>query len=102
MNKLMPCNMTDLLHNEHYRITTIELTAGMNMPRHFSDCEGFLIVEKGNALLIYPGETYELHSGSNMSIPPNEHHLIKVIDDFKAYLILGNKSSITFPEVVSN
>lgn len=99
MNTLTPYNMTELLYNEHYKIATIELTAGTNMPRHFSDCEGYLIVEKGNALLIYPGETYELSSGSNLSIPPNEHHLIKVIEDFKAYLILGNKSSVTFPEL---
>ncbi|MEO6849124.1 MAG: cupin domain-containing protein [Mucilaginibacter sp.] len=88
--------MQELQKNDHYKIIAVELSAGTNMPRHVSTSDAYIIVESGNALLIYRGETYELTPGSNMSIPSHEPHILKVIEDFKAYLVLANDAMITY------
>jgi len=88
--------MKEIEANDHYKILKVELSAGTNMPRHFATSDAYVIVESGNALFICEGETCELKKGSNLSIPANEPHLLKVIEDFNAYIILANDAQITF------
>lgn len=87
--------MKELQTNDHYKVVKVELPAGANMPRHFVTSDAFIIVESGNALLIYKGEVHELKPGSNLSIPANESHLLKIITDFKAFIILANDALIS-------
>jgi quercetin dioxygenase-like cupin family protein len=91
--------MVELQTNDHYKVARIELPAGTNMPRNFATSDAYLIVESGNALLIYKGETLELVNGTNFSIPAHEPHILKVISDFKAFIVLANDAKITYPEV---
>jgi quercetin dioxygenase-like cupin family protein len=88
--------MEELQRNDHYKVISIEIPAGTNMPRHFATSDAYVIVESGNALLVYKGETTELRKGSNLSIPSHEPHLFKVIEDFKAYIVLANDAVITY------
>lgn len=88
--------MQELQTNDHYKVVKVELAAGTNMPRHFATSDAYVIVESGNALLICRNETHELIRGSNMSIPAHEPHLLKIIDDFKAYIVLANDAMITY------
>ena len=88
--------MKELEKNEHYKILTVELAAGTSMPRHLATSDAYIIVESGDALLIFKGETYELSPGSNMSIPSREPHLLKVIRDFKAFVVLAKDAVIDF------
>ena len=44
--------------------------------------------------MIFRGETYELSQGSNMTIPSREPHLLKVIRDFKAFVVLAKDAVI--------
>ena len=57
-----------------------------------------MIVESGKALLIFAGETYELSKGVNMPIPANEQHMLKILEDFKAYIVLANTAGIQFSD----
>jgi len=82
--------------NDHYKIIAVELHAGNNMPRHFSTSDAYIIVEYGNALLIFKDETYELNAGSGMAIPSRQPHLLKVISDFKALVVLAKDAVIDF------
>jgi quercetin dioxygenase-like cupin family protein len=91
--------MKEIETNDHYKILKVELPAGTNMPRHFATSDAFVIVESGNALFICKGETCELKKGSNFSIPARELHILKVIEDFKAYIVLANDALITFVTV---
>ena len=75
--------------NEHYKEVKVELAAGVNMPSHVATTDVFVIVESGDALVIHKGETCELGPGSNEAIPAHEPHLLKVISDFKAFIILA-------------
>ncbi|MGN6396733.1 MAG: cupin domain-containing protein [Mucilaginibacter sp.] len=88
--------MEELIRNNQYRILKVELPAGTNMPRHFATSDAFIIVESGNALLIYKGETFELHAGANQCISSHEEHILKVIEDFKALIVLGSDGVITY------
>lgn len=90
--------MKQLQTNEHFQVVKIELTAGANMKRHIATSDAYLIVEDGNALLIYAGETYELSKGETFLIPANEQHMLKIIDDFKAWIVLANGAQIRYFE----
>lgn len=89
--------MQELLKNDHYKVVRVELPAGASMPRHFVTSDAFVMVESGSALLICKGETCELVGGSNLSIPALEPHLLKVITNFKAFIVLANDAVITYP-----
>jgi len=90
--------MKQLQTNEHFQVVKIEFAAGANMKRHIATSDAYLIVEDGNALLIYAGETYELSKGETFLIPANEQHMLKIIDDFKAWIVLASTAQIKYPE----
>ena len=93
---LILTGMQELQKNEHYKVVKVEFPAGTNTSRHIATSDAFVIVESGDALLVYEGETHELGSGSYESIPAFEPHLLKVISDFKAYIILANDAEINY------
>lgn len=88
--------MKEIEKNDHYKIVAVELQAGTNMPKHLATSDAYIFVESGDALLIFKGETYELTPGSNMSIPSHEPHLLKVIRDFKAFVVLAKDAIVDF------
>lgn len=88
--------MQQLQINDHYKVVKVEMPAGVNMPQHYATSDAFVMVESGNALLIYKNETCELKQGSSLSIPSHEPHILKVIEDFKAYIVLANDALITY------
>ena len=90
--------MKPLQITDHYQVVKVELAAGCSMPRHVATSDAFVIVESGKALLIFAGETYELSKGVNMPIPANEEHMLKILEDFKAYIVLANTAGIQFSE----
>lgn len=88
--------MEEIETNDHYKVLKVELSAGTNMPRHFATSDAYVIVESGNALFICKSETCELKKGSNLSFPAHVPHILKVIEDFKAYIVLANDAQISF------
>lgn len=88
--------MEELEKNDHYKVLRVELPAGTNMPRHFATSAAYVIVESGNALLICKDETSELVTGSTLSIPSHEPHILRVIQDFRAMIVLASDAVITY------
>lgn len=88
--------MKQLQITEYYKVVKVEFAAGHSMPRHVATSDAFLIVESGKALLIFEKETVELSKGVTQPIPANEQHMLKIIDDFKAYIVLANEAKINF------
>ena len=88
--------MKQLQVTDHYKVVRIEFAAGYSMPGHMATSDAFLIVESGEALLIFEKETVELSKGITQSIPANEQHMLKIIDDFKAYIVLANEAKVNF------
>ena len=93
--------MQQLQVNDHFKVLKVELKAGVNMPRHFATSDAFLIVESGSALLIYSGERHELNKGDNICIPASEQHILKIIEDFKAYVVLASDAQIKYLDTLS-
>lgn len=91
--------MQELKKNSHYKILQVELPAGTNMPRHYATSDAFIIVQSGSALLILNGETAELVQYSTISIPSHEPHILKVIQDFKALVVMANDATINYSEL---
>lgn len=89
--------MKELIKNNHYKIVKVELPAGANMPRHYATSEAFVMVEQGDALLICKDEKCELRPGMNVCIPSHEEHILKVIEEFKALIVLSSDAVIIYP-----
>ncbi|WP_295715191.1 cupin domain-containing protein [Mucilaginibacter sp.] len=90
--------MKQIEANENFQVVKIELTAGTHMKRHIATSDACLIVGEGSALLIYAGETYELNKGQTFLIPSGEEHMLKIIADFKAWIVLGKGAQIRYAE----
>ncbi|RYU92176.1 cupin domain-containing protein [Mucilaginibacter terrigena] len=82
---------------ENMKVVYLELAAGTSMPRHIATGDACLVVEKGMALLIYRDETRELTKGIVTVIPANQQHMLKIIKDFKAYIVLTANADIEYP-----
>lgn len=96
--------MKQLQTNPNFQVVKIELSADASMKRHIATCDACLLVEEGSALLIYAGETYELNKGETFLIPANEQHMLRIINDFKAWIVLANGAEIRYfePDAVYN
>ncbi|AYL94512.1 cupin domain-containing protein [Mucilaginibacter celer] len=90
--------MEQLQTNQNFQVVKIDLKADASMQRHIATCDACLLVEEGSALLIYAGETYELNKGETYVIPANEQHMLRVINDFKAWIVLANGAQIRYAE----
>lgn len=90
--------MENLVENRAVKIIPVSYAAGTNMARHVATCDAYLIAEEGNALLIYANEQCEVSKGSFIMIPANEEHLLKVIEDFKGFIILEYDGVINFAD----
>ena len=88
--------MENLTGENIVKIIPVAYTTGSNMPRHIATCDAYLVAEEGNALLIYAGERQEVKKGSFAMIPANEEHILKVIEDFKGFIVLQIGAQITF------
>jgi quercetin dioxygenase-like cupin family protein len=88
--------MKELSANKHFKVVKVEMPAGTNMPRHYATSDAFVIVEAGDALLIFKGETCELKPGCNLLIPAFEPHLLRIIADFRAFIVLASDALITY------
>ena len=88
--------MNQLHITDHYKVVQVNFAAGHSIPRHVATSDAFLIVESGKALLIFEKETVELSQGTTQPIPANEEHMLKIIDDFKGYIVMANESKINF------
>jgi quercetin dioxygenase-like cupin family protein len=91
--------MKELQKNDHYKIVKVDIPAGNNMPRHFATSDAYVIVESGKALLICKHETAELTMGSHILIPAYEPHMLKIIENFSASIVLASTAAIEFSTV---
>jgi quercetin dioxygenase-like cupin family protein len=88
--------MENLSENKEVKIVQVAYLAGTNMRRHIASCDAYLVAEEGYALLIYANEKIEINQGNFAMIPANEEHMLKVIQDFKGFIVLQQDGVITF------
>lgn len=88
--------MEELFHNGSYKVMQVTIPGGQNMPSHHASSDAFVIVQEGEALLIFSDETIELHPGSHHAIPAAKQHILKVVKDFRALIVMEAGAEITF------
>ena len=88
--------MNEVFHNNRYRILNVSIPGGQNMPSHHATSDAFVIVLEGEALLILGDETIELHAGSQQAIPSGQQHILRVVADFKACIVMEAGAEIDF------
>lgn len=90
--------MNQLYNNKQYKIIALELPAGKLMPRHYATSDAFIIVIYGLASLIMGNQTVELKQGSTFLIPANQAHILEIIENFKANIVMASHAEIKFFE----
>ena len=85
--------------NNHYKVLRVEIPAGKDVPRHYATFDAFIMVNSGNALLIFSDETIELKKDSYFSITANRPHTLRIVEDFKAWIVLANDAEIKYPNI---
>lgn len=70
--------------------------AGMVMPRHYATEEALVAVKKGSSKLRFEDDEWTLSEGDTYLIPAGRIHSLKLLDDFKALVVMPLKSDITF------
>ncbi len=76
----------------------VELPTGQIMPRHYATADAFMLVQKGVSKLSLSGNTHILQAGATFHIPANEPHLLEIISDFQAYVVMASEARIEFNE----
>ncbi|RFZ85134.1 hypothetical protein DYU05_05905 [Mucilaginibacter terrenus] len=90
--------MENLTEDKNVKVVQVAYAASTNMRRHVATCDAYLIAEEGSALLIYADEQLEVNAGSFAMIPANVEHLLKVIQDFKGFIVLKRDGLINFTD----
>jgi len=70
--------------------------AGLEMPLHYSTEEAVVIVQEGSSLLKIDKKEHLLQAGNSFIIPAGQHHSLLLKQDFKALVIMPEKSNIEF------
>ena len=87
-----------LTENLAYKVLQVSLAAGEEMSRHFATSEAFIIVEKGEAVVLFTDQEVQLQAGSTLAIPATKPHTLVVKQDFRANVILAGGSKIMFSD----
>lgn len=96
MNLQTKPQMSIILTGEKYKMLKVIGTKGMEMPSHFSTMEAVIIVQQGEALLKLTKREIHLKTNDSAIIPANEHHILKIKEDFQAIVIMEIESQIKF------
>lgn len=79
-----------------FKVLQVTGRAGLEMPIHYSTQEAVVIVQEGSALLKIDNKEHLLQAGSSFIIPSGQHHSLQLKQDFKALVIMSEKSNIEF------
>ena len=80
----------------NHLILKAEFSAGKAMPEHYATCDAFVIMTKGKIVITIEGQKNEVSTGEIFKIPANKTHILEVIDDFKAYIIMKPDGEIKY------
>ncbi|GGG27722.1 cupin domain-containing protein [Pontibacter amylolyticus] len=88
--------MKEIHANASYKVLSVNLAKGEEMPRHYASSDAFLVIREGKAVLKLQEREVELGSGSTLHIPAKEPHSLHVLEDFAATVVLAAGAQINF------
>lgn len=69
---------------------------GMVMPQHHSTMEAVVTIKSGKANLIFEDSEFVLVTGTTFLIPAGKTHVLKILEDFQAVVVMLVDSEIKF------
>ncbi|MES1214768.1 MAG: hypothetical protein ABUT20_04550 [Bacteroidota bacterium] len=86
-----------ILETTKYKLAWIYGGAGMEIPAHQVKDESVLLVQQGNAILIFKNQVVELKKNDCRVIPANAMHSLKLSGDFEGLTIMSADARLEFP-----
>lgn len=91
--------MKEIHANASYKVFSVSLAKGEEMPRHYASSDAFLVIRQGKAVLKLQEREVVLESGATIAIPANEPHSLHILEDFAATVVLAADAQINFINV---
>lgn len=88
--------MKEIHNNNLYKILSVTLSVGEEMPVHEATSDAFIILRKGKGKISFDDRQVELSAGETLLIKAHERHQLEVLEDFNSCIVLENAAQINF------
>ncbi|MHC2993538.1 hypothetical protein OB13_18855 [Pontibacter sp. HJ8] len=88
--------MKEIHANASYKVLTVSLAKGEEMPRHYATSDACLVIREGKGMLKLQEREVVLEAGATLVIPANEPHSLQIQENFAATVILAAGAQINF------
>lgn len=88
--------MKEIHTNASYKILSVGLGSGEEMPRHYATSDAFIVVKEGKGVLKLGEREHVLEAGATLLIPANEPHSLHIPENFAAEVVLAAGAQINF------
>lgn len=88
--------MKEIHNNNRYKILSVTLSVGEEMPVHEATSDAFIILRKGKGKISFDDRQVELSAGETLLIKAHERHQLEVLEDFNSCIVLENDAKINF------
>jgi len=88
--------MKEIHNNNRYRILSVTLSVGEEMPLHEATSDAFIMLKKGKGKISFDDRQVELSAGETLLIKAHERHQLEVLEDFSSCIVLENDAKINF------
>lgn len=93
--------MDEAYSGDQYKVLHVRVPAGGAIPQHFATSDAFVIVYRGSAELEFENSKLILQPGMSFLIPDSKPHILRVIEEFEAYIVLGGSAGIEMARPVA-
>lgn len=85
--------------NDQYKVLSVSLQAGEEIPLHHATSDALLIGRKGTGRIIFADRQITISQGDSLMIKADELHRLDIKEDFSSYLVLDLNGVIKFDRV---
>lgn len=89
-------NLSVVKAGQHLKILEVTGSSGMSMPMHYCTTDAVILVESGASELLIDPSPLILRKGDNFLIPSGVPHQLRILEAFKAKVIMSAGAEITF------
>jgi quercetin dioxygenase-like cupin family protein len=90
--------IVQIYKNNGCKVLKAKLPSGGRMPKHYATSEAFIMINKGEAEIIFDDEKKRLKEGATFTIPRKKPHILQIYKDFEAHIVIGGTAEIEFSE----
>ncbi len=88
--------MKEIHRSDRYKVLSVTLKVGEQMPLHEASSDAFVILKKGKGRVSFADRQVELCAGETLLIRAHDQHRMEVLEDFSSCIILDSDARIEF------